>query len=44
MNLRLSSMTWQNGHFTHNSAAMMSTVSKLIWMPGGTPGNPLMLS
>ena len=44
MNLRLFSLTWQNEHLTHNSVAMESTVSKLIWMVKGIPRNPLMMS
>ena len=44
MHLRLFSLTWQSEHFTHNSVAMKSTVSKLIWMLEGIPRNPLMMS
>ena len=43
-NERLLSLTWQNEHFTHNSVAMKSTVAKFIWMLGGIPRNPLMMS
>ena len=44
MNLRLFSLTWQNEHFTHNSVAMKSTVSKLMRMLKGIPRNPLKIS
>ena len=44
MNLRLSSLTWQNENFTPNSVTMKSTVSELIWMLEGIPRNPLMMS
>ena len=44
MNLRLFSLTWHNEHFTHNSMAIKSTVSKSIWMLKGIPMNPLMMS
>ena len=44
MNLRLFSLTWQNEHFTHNSVAMKSTVSKVIWMLEGIPRIALVMS